>query len=107
MINGYGSYEGTAGFPRQLIKLCEQGFIFETEVGIAGRETEGLPDNIGRKGKNYVTLRRNESIPMCIVGVPKPDNKINTGMDLGGNVVIEARLDDSETIITFTVVAKQ
>ena len=51
MVDGYGRYKGTTGFPWLFIELGYQGFIFEADICAAGRETEGLSDNIGRKGK--------------------------------------------------------
>ena len=68
---------------------------------------EGLSDNIGRERKNHIPLRRNESVPMHIIGIPEPDDKINTRMDLGGDLVVEARHDNSETVCILAMVAKK
>ena len=44
---------------------------------------------------------------MYIIGVSEPDDEIDTGMDLGGDMVIETRRDNSETVGIFAVATKK
>ena len=76
------------GFPWLFIELGCQGFIFEADICVAGRETEGLSDNIGRKGKNPIPLRGNEGSPMYIKEIFEPGDEINTRMDLRSDLVV-------------------
>ena len=44
---------------------------------------------------------------MYIIGVSEPDDEIDTGMDLGGDMVVEARRDNSKTVGILAVATKK
>ena len=68
---------------------------------------EGLSDDIGRKGENLIPLRGNESALMYIKGISEPGDEINTRMDLGGDLVVEARHNNSEMVCILAMAAEK
>ena len=88
MVGGYRRNEGLSGFPWLFDELGYQGCILETNICVAGREAEGLFDNIERKGKIPIPLRGNKSALMYIKDISEPGDEINTRMDLRGDLVV-------------------
>ena len=107
MVDDYRRYKGPTSFPRLFVELGYQGFIFEADICVTDRETEGLSDDIGRKGENLIPLRGNESALMYIEGISEPGDEINARMDLGGDLVVESRHNNSETVCILAMEAEK
>ena len=96
-----------SGLPWLFDELGGQICFSETDICVAGRKAEGLFDNIGEKGKNFVPLRRREGASMFVENISEPRDKINYRVNLRGNFVIQARHDYSVTFCVLNMTTEK